>query len=148
MLRTEKWDRRFLEMAKLVAGWSRDPSTQTGAVITDASHRVISVGFNGLPKNVDDSPERYNNRELKYKIILHCERNAIIFAQRSLEGCTLYTHPFLSCSTCASMVIQAGIKRCVAPVIPDHLKERWAEELKLANTLFDEAGVEVVLYQL
>lgn len=136
-----KWDIRFLELAKLVAGWSKDPSTKTGAVIVDADRRVVSVGYNGFAKGVDDDPERYANRELKYKMIVHCERNAMLFAERSLKGCTLYTWPFMSCSVCAAMVIQSGVTRCVAPVIPEHLKGRWQEDMALAAQMFAEAGV-------
>lgn len=136
----EKWDRRFIEMAKLVASWSKDPSTQTGAVITDPYHRVISVGYNGFAKGVKDLPERYENRDIKYKIIVHCERNAIIFAKTDLTDCTLYTWPFMSCSTCASMVIQSGIKRVVAPY---NENPRWLEEFKLACIEFHEAEVRV-----
>jgi deoxycytidylate deaminase len=106
-----------------------------------SSNRLISVGYNGLARGVEDTDERLNNRELKYKIIVHCERNAIIFAQRNLEGCTLYTWPFMSCATCAAMVIQAGIKRCVAPASDN---PRWQEDFKLTRELFREAGVELV----
>ena len=112
-------------MARLVSTWSKDPSTQTGAVITNGK-RVVSTGYNGFAMGVNDDPARYADRELKYRIIVHCERNAIIFARQPLDGCTLYTHPFLTCSTCGAMAIQAGIKTVVAPMIPDHLKERWA----------------------
>jgi deoxycytidylate deaminase len=42
------------------------------------------------------------------------------------------------------MVIQSGIKRCVAPEIPEHLKSRWEEDMKLARQMFEEAGVELV----
>lgn len=136
-----KWDARFIELAKHVAQWSKDPSTQTGAVITDSLNRVISVGYNGLARGVEDTPERLNNRELKYKIIVHCERNAIIFAQRNLDGCTLYTWPFMSCATCAAMVIQSGIKRCVAP---ESDNPRWQDEFRLTRELFIESGVELV----
>jgi dCMP deaminase len=139
----EKWDRRFLGLAKEVASWSKDPSTKTGAVIVGFDKSIISVGFNGFARRVKDLPERYENRDLKYKLIVHCERNAIIFARRDLSGCTLYTYPFMSCSVCAGMVIQAGIVRCVAPPMPEHLKERWAEDMKLAEMQFDEAGVEL-----
>jgi dCMP deaminase len=141
--RVEKWDRRFLEMAKLVSGWSKDPSTQTGAVITDWDNRVVSVGYNGLPMGVKDTPERLNNREIKYATIVHCERNAIIFAKQELTGYTLYTWPFMSCSVCAAMVIQAGISRCVAPV---NNNPRWVDSFKLTQELFQEANVELVLY--
>ena len=48
MTSTEKWDRRFMDMARLVASWSKDPSSQVGAVITRGKF-VISVGFNGFP---------------------------------------------------------------------------------------------------
>lgn len=138
--RQDKWDRRFIDLAKHVASWSKDPSTQTGAVIVDKNRRVVSVGYNGLSQGVKDLPERLNNRDIKYKIIVHCERNAIIFAQRDLTGCILYTYPFMSCSTCASMVIQAGITRCVAPASDN---PRWQEEFALAREIFGEAGVTV-----
>ncbi len=142
MDRQEKWDRRFVELSKFIAQWSLDPSTKTGSVITDVKRRVISVGYNGLAQGVEDLPERLNNREIKYKIIVHCERNALLFANRSVEGCTLYTWPFMSCSTCASMVIQAGIKRVVAPWSDN---ERWIAEFELSKQMFKEAGVEVCL---
>jgi dCMP deaminase len=138
----EWWDIWFVNMAKYVSTASKDPSTQTGAVITDLKRRVVSVGYNGLAQGVEDSPERLNNREIKYKIIVHCERNALLFANRSVEDCTLYTWPFMSCATCCSMVIQAGIKRCVAPFSDN---ERWVAEFELSKQMFKEADVEVEL---
>lgn len=137
-----KWDYRFVALAKFVAQWSKDPSTQTGAVITHG-RRVVSIGFNGLPPGIEDTHERLHNRELKYKIIMHCERNAMLFAREPLQGATLYTWPFMSCSTCASMVITAGIKRHVAPVIPADKLERWKDDMELSMQLFKEAKVEV-----
>lgn len=140
--RQKKWDKRFVELARFISKWSKDPSTQTGAVIVDPNRRVISVGYNGLSQGVDDLPERLNNREIKYKIIVHCERNALLFANRSLDNCTLYTWPFMSCSTCAAMVIQSGVKRCVAPFSDN---ERWKADFELSQTMFAEAGVVVDL---
>lgn len=138
-----KWDRRMLEMAYQISTWSKDPSTKVGAVITDKDYRVISVGYNGLPKAVEDKEERLNNRELKYKIIVHAERNAMLFAKCPLDYCTLFTVPFMPCATCASMVIQAGIKRVVAPY---NENPRWVEDFKLTEELFTEAGVQLFLY--
>lgn len=143
--RQEKWDLRFLDLAKHISQWSKDPSTKCGSVIIDEDRRPVSFGFNGLPQGVEDTDERLNNRDLKYKIILHAERNSIIFANRSVKGCTLYTTPFMPCSTCASMVIQARIKRVVATPLPNHLKERWSEDLELSIQMFKEANVELVL---
>lgn len=138
-----KWDRRFLDLARLVASWSKDPSTQTGAVIVDENQRVVSVGYNGFPRGVSDDTARYADRDTKLKCVVHCEVNAVLFARRDLTGCTLYTWPFMSCSNCAGVVIQSGIRRCVAPPLPEHLKERWAQSVGLAETMFSEAGVKL-----
>ncbi len=137
----DKWDMRFLDMAKLVASWSKDPSTQTGSVIVDPWNRVLSVGFNGFPQRIEDD-ERLHVRETKYEMIVHCEVNALIFARGDIQGCTLYTWPFMACSRCAAIVIQAGIRRHVAPVNYD---ARWAKSFELSIQLFREADVELVL---
>lgn len=138
----EKWDRRFLELAEFVAKWSKDPSTKTGAIIVDPNNRIVSVGYNGFPRGVNDSPERLENREVKYKIVVHCERNALLFARGPVVGCRLYTWPFMSCAPCAAMVIQAGIVEVVAPVSDN---PRWKDDFDLAQTLFSEGGVKVKL---
>ncbi len=135
------WDKRFLDLARYVAQWSKDPSTQTGAVIVDPFRRVLSLGFNGFPRGVIDSPERLNDREIKYKMIVHCERNAIVYARTSVVGATLYTWPFASCSPCAGMVIQAGITRCVAPTPSDDILSRWRNDLEITGQMYKEAGV-------
>lgn len=140
-----KWDKRFLSVCELVSTWSKDPSTKVGAVITDTDNRIISMGYNGFPKGVADTPERLNDRDLKYKLIVHGETNALLFAKRDLTGCTLYTYPFASCSTCAGKVIQSGIKRVVYPKLTDPgLIERWGKSLELTYQMFDEAGLERV----
>jgi len=141
-LKTDKWDFRFLDLAKFISEWSKDPSTKVGAVIADRKKRIISVGYNGLPIGVDDSKERLENREVKYNLIIHAERNAILFAQRDLEGCSLYTWPFMPCSSCASIIVQAGIKRCIAP---ENHNPRWKDNFELSRTLFIEGEVELLL---
>lgn len=133
-----KWDKRYIELAKFVSQWSKDPSTQTGAVIADRNRRIVSVGYNGFARGVHDTPERLNNREIKYKMVVHCERNAIIFARQDLSNCILYCWPWLTCSVCASLVIQAGIAEVVHP---NATNERWAEEFKLAREQYSEAGI-------
>jgi dCMP deaminase len=142
MTRQEKWDARYLELAEHVSQWSKDPSTKVGAVLVNRSNYVVSLGYNGLPRGVEDSPARLENREVKYKVVVHAERNAIISAQRDLAGCTLYTWPFMSCAACAAMVIQAGIARHVAPRSD---VSRWQEDFELARQMFAEVGVSLVL---
>jgi dCMP deaminase len=137
-----KWDNRYLALAKFVAQWSKDPSTQTGAVIADHQGYVVALGYNGFARGVQDTKERLDDRETKYKMVVHCERNAIISAKRDLTGYTLYTWPFMSCGPCAGMVIQAGIRRCVAP---HNDNPRWQADFALTEQMFKEANVELVL---
>jgi len=138
----EYWDRFFLGLAKYVATASKDPSTKVGAVIVDQDRRIVSLGYNGFPKHVKDSPERYADRDQKLKFVVHAETNAVLFAKRSLEGCTIYTYPIPSCSRCSSMIINTGITRCVAPPMSDELKARWGEDIEFSKTMFFEAGVQ------
>ena len=83
-----KWDARMLALVDLVASWSKDPSTQVGAAIVDSKNRVVSLGFNGLPRAVRDSDVL--ERDEKLRRTIHAEENALLFASRSVEGCTIY----------------------------------------------------------
>ena len=138
----KKWDIRFLEMARNAASWSKDPSTKVGAIIVDDDKRVISVGYNGFPKGVRDD-ERLDDRQEKYKIIVHAERNALLFANTNVKNCHIYTYPFLPCSVCAGMIIQAGIKRVVS-VKNNNL--RWQQDFKVSRKMFQEAEIHVIEY--
>ena len=137
-MNSTKWDERFIELAKLVGSWSKDPSTQVGAVIVDHHKRIVSIGFNGFPKGVEDYEKRLVDREEKYAIIVHAEANALMFANTSVKGCTLYTWPFQPCSRCAGFIIQSGIKRVVTV---KHSAERWNSNFDLSKELFLESGI-------
>jgi dCMP deaminase len=139
-----KWELRYLEMAKLVSTWSKDQSTKVGAVIVDSDNTVISVGFNGLPRRIQDTDQRLNNRDVKLKMIIHAEINAIITAKRPLNGTTIYTYPFMSCSQCAGLIIQSGICRHISYKTDN---ERWKDSFDLALEMFDEARVIVNLLE-
>ena len=138
-MKLTKWDKRFLELAKLIGSWSKDPSTQVGAVIVDENNRLVSVGYNGFPIGIEDN-QRLFDREEKYDIIVHAEVNALMFANKSVEGCTLYTWPFQPCSRCAGLIIQSGVKRVVSVV---HSDERWKKNFQLSSKLLSEAGIEL-----
>lgn len=142
---TNKWDLRFLEMAQLISTWSKDPSTKVGSVITDKNHKVVSIGYNGLPSSIPDYQSILENREEKYKFIIHAETNAILTANTSVKGCTVYTYPFLPCTNCASMVIQAGIVRVVSFRCVDN---RWSVKLNDSKRLFEIAGIEFIEYEI
>lgn len=135
-----KWDRRFLDLAAHIAQWSKDPSTQTGAVIVRPNKSVVSVGYNGFPMGMIDDPEVYSNREMKYSRVVHCEINAQIFATQPLTGCTLYTWPFASCDRCCVQMIQAGIHYFVFPEPSADALTRWAEAFEKTKRYITEAG--------
>lgn len=139
-----KWHIRYLELAKLVSTWSKDPSTQTGAVIVRPDNSVASIGYNGFPRGIQDTPERYENREVKYSFVIHCEMNAVLSAHSHVRDCTLYTWPFLSCDRCAVHMIQSGITCVVAPSCPPSKQDRWNSILEESKARFAEAGVEVI----
>jgi len=123
--RRYRWDRRFLQLAGLVASWSKDPSTKTGAVIVRPDRTVVSVGYNGFPRKMPDTDEHYADREEKYSRIIHCEINALITAREPVVGYTLYTWPFLSCDRCFVQMSQAGLTRFVAPRATHDQLARW-----------------------
>ena len=138
----EKWDDRFIELANFVAGWSKDPSTQVGAVIANSNtKRVVSMGFNGFPAGVEDTADRLGTREIKYEMVVHAESNALLFAGPAAEGCTLYVTPLPPCARCAVLIIQAGISRVVCPT-PDKSKEPWRTQSQISETMFGESGVQ------
>ena len=133
-----KWQKRFFDMAYLVSSWSKDPS-QIGAVIVDSQNRVISTGYNGLPVGVKDTNERLEDRATKYKMILHAEENAIMFAKQNLNGCSIYVTKMPPCAHCAALIIQSGIKFVYVP--DAEIPERWRESIELTSQMFKEAGV-------
>lgn len=140
--RKEKWDVRFLELAKHISSWSKDPSTQVGAVITNGN-KIISIGYNGLPSKTPDYSIDLYNRQEKYKYIIHAETNAILTASTQVSNCTLYTYPFLPCTNCASMIIQAGINRVVSILCET---DRWKNRIEESKNLFSIANIDVVEY--
>jgi dCMP deaminase len=142
-LRTEKWNRRFLELTAVIASWSKDPSTKVGAIIVDAKNRILSTGYNGFPPGVQDTEERLQNRDWKYPLTVHAEANAIIFARTNLEECTIYSSLY-PCAPCAGKIAAAGIKQLVS--YADKTNPRWIESFEKADVIFREAGVDVTLY--
>lgn len=145
MTTTNKWDQRFLDLAKLVGTWSKDPSTRVGCAIIRPDRTVASVGYNGFPRGVIDDGYRLHDRPTKYAFTVHAEVNAITAAREVLHDCAIYTDPFPPCSNCAGAIIQAGITRVVAPDATAEQKERWGDSFAHATKMFSEAGVDLIL---
>jgi dCMP deaminase len=138
-----KWDKRFLRIAQEISTWSKDPSKQIGAVIVNSDKRILATGYNGFPKGIDDAEEKYDNRELKYELIVHAEMNAIYnatFNGISLKDSTLYVWGLPVCSECAKGIIQVGINRVVMSA--SDVPQRWIDSFEKTQALFEEAEVD------
>ena len=137
-----KWDIRYLELAERVASWSKDPSRQIGAVAVGSKGQVLAQGFNGFPRGIIDTADRYNNREIKYKYVVHAEMNVIYNATYngvSLDGSTLYVSGLPVCSDCAKGIIQVGISRVVMK--EQNIPQHWAKSWGMTAGMFDEANI-------
>jgi len=137
-----RWDKRYLNLAKEVSTWSKDPSTQIGAVAIGQKGQVLAQGYNGFPRGVYDGEIRYKDRNVKYQYVVHAEQNVIYNATYngvSLDGSTLYVWGLPICSECAKGIIQVGIKRVVMPVAD--YPEKWIESFEMSCDMFGEAGV-------
>ena len=131
-----KWCQRFLDLAEHIGEWSYDPRTKLGAVIVDDRNRILSVGYNGFPRGVDDDSYRYENRELKHLYVAHAERNALDNSPHSVEGCTMYA-ALLPCNECAKSIIQRGITK----VVSYHPDREDTFNWDITKQMFHEAGV-------
>jgi dCMP deaminase len=138
------WDRRFMDLAKVIAEWSKDRSTRVGCVIVGPDNEIRSTGHNGFPRGVNDEVDERHSRPAKYSWTEHAERNAIYNAARAgiaLKGCRMYL-PWFPCMDCARAIIQSGIEELIA-MPPDVTDERWGEDQRLAGELLNEAGIRI-----
>lgn len=137
-----KWNKRWFELVDLAASWSYD-KTKVGAVIIPENSDIPVIGWNGFPRNVKDLAERYENRELKYKLIVHAELNALLNSSYSginIKGSTLYVSYF-PCNECAKAITQAGVKKIYYKNNDPDFFERWKDSITISKLIFDEAGI-------
>ncbi len=141
---SNKWLKRYLDIAKSVATWSPDPSRRIGAVIIGDKGQIKSQGYNGFPRGIKDLPERYNDRQTKYNYVCHAEANAVYNALHngtSVLGDTIYVTGLPVCHECAKAIIQVGIKKVIYDT-PIESGTGWDESCLLALSMFDECGIE------
>lgn len=141
------WDEYFMGIALLSAKRSKDPSTQVGACIVDEDNKVVSIGYNGMPRQLDEDKltwEKGEGLNSKYLYVCHAEFNAILNIRNgsSLKGCTLYVTLF-PCNECAKAIIQTGIKKII------YLSDKYADSISTlaSKKMFELAGVKVEKYQ-
>ena len=135
---------KFKNILREIALLSKDRNTQVGAIALDDNNNIVSTGYNGFPRGVNDDVEERHQRPEKYRWTSHAEENLVAQAAymgKSLKGCTILVSSLFACEGCARMIIQSGIKKIIAP----HIDEgNWKDSNSVAVTMFKEAGVEVV----
>lgn len=143
-----RWAIDFLDLARWWADRkSKDPSTKVGAVIAHPDFTIASMGYNGLPRGIQDTPERLNNRDLKYLLTVHAELNALHTCMERPKGYTLYS-TLPPCAACAGSIIQSGISSVLswAPTLSDDdAWRRWGDSIRLSSQIFEEARVTFTL---
>ncbi len=133
-----------MKQVYLTAERSKDPSTKIGAVLVKDKN-IIGSGYNGFARKVLDLPERYNNREIKYKFVCHAEANAILTCARlgiqTLDS-ILYTNG-ISCHECSKSIIQGGVKEIVVHTHWPMNHSKWIDSVEISKIMLEEAGIKI-----
>lgn len=141
------WDEYFMGIASLSSLRSKDPSTQVGACIVDNNNKVVSIGYNGMPRGVDDNKIPWGHGEgldSKYLYVCHAEFNAILNTRNgsALSGCKIYVTLF-PCNECAKAIVQVGIKEVI------YLDDKYHDSIETtaSRKILDMAGVSYKPYK-
>ncbi len=128
-------------IALLSSQRSKDPSTQVGACIVSEDNKIMSVGYNGMPRFCSDDLFPWDREgdalNTKYMFVCHAELNAILnYGGGSLKNSKVYTTLF-PCNECAKALIQAGVKEVI------YMCDKYAttDSTKAAKKMFDTAHV-------
>jgi dCMP deaminase len=143
-MKYDKWSERYLDLARAVSTWSKDPSTKIGAVAVGSHGQIISQGYNGFPRGIEDTSERLEVKEEKYKYVVHGEMNCIYNSclnGLSLKDTTLYVSGLPVCSECAKGIIQVGISTVITQYDKEKVNPNWAQSNLLTKQMFNEANV-------
>ncbi|MDI9541181.1 MAG: dCMP deaminase family protein [Bacillota bacterium] len=137
------WHTYFMSLAHLSALRSKDPNTGVGAVIVDNVNRIVSIGYNGMPRGCDDSLFPWDREgdflDTKYAYVVHAELNAILNAPRSVQDCSLYVSLF-PCNECAKAIIQSGIKK----IYYESDKYADADNTIASKRMLTAAGIDLI----
>lgn len=141
------WDEYFMGIAMLSAQRSKDPSTQVGACIVSGENRILSVGYNGMPRNCDDDIYPWDREgdqlNTKYMFVCHAELNAILnYSGTNLKGSKVYVTLF-PCNECAKALIQSGVSEVI------YYSDKYSDSFSTlaAKRMFESAGIKMTPYE-
>ena len=133
------YEREMWALAETTASFSKDPSTQVGAVAA-VNKRVIGTGRNGFPPGVTDDPEIYKNRAMKLLLTNHAEKNLVAICGDQIRGGDIFV-TFPVCNDCAGLLITAGVKRVFTQYMSDPTSV-WYWRWNLSKAMFAQVGIE------
>lgn len=141
------WNEYFISIAEAARQKSKDPSSKIGAVLVGKDHEILTTGYNGFPRGIDETDQTRWERPIKYAYVCHAERNCIDNCARNgirTKGSTLYLlgfgPPTVPCVECTKTIIQAGIKEVCGKAYKP-ADESWIKDLKFSHNLLIEAGI-------
>lgn len=142
------WNRRFMDLAEHVSEWSKDRSTKVGAVIVGPDREIVSMGYNGFARGVNDDSDIRHERPLKYFFTVHAEENCLYNTNRTgakVFGCSIYVSSLPPCARCSSAIAQSGIRTvyCIPLKANTFLEQRWRDEINVGAFILREAGVAI-----
>ncbi len=144
-MKKPSWDEYFMELAIVVKRRADCLRREVGCILVK-DERIIATGYNGTPHGIVDCSqggcdrcqkrhrgELESGQQEESCVCIHAEQNVIIQAAYlglSTKDSTLFstTNP---CSSCAKMLINAGIKRVVCRM--EHHDKAGIELLKKAG---------------
>lgn len=143
------WDQYFMEIAQAVAKRSTCDRGRVGCVIAK-DKQIIVTGYAGSPKGLKHCDEiGHQMKTVTHEDgstsqhcmrTTHAEQNAIVQAAKlgsAIDGATLYCR-MTPCSTCAKMIINAGIKRVVC-------ESKYHAGVE-SEEMFEQAEVEIIFF--
>lgn len=144
------WDERFLAVSQVIAGWSKDPSTKVGAIAVSVDRRILAQGYNGFPSGSRDLIANYENREVKYQMIVHAEANIIYNAcrhQSGLHSSTVFVYGTYPCPECIKALAQVGVTRIVFQLGESGNAKKWEVDFLVSKRIMHELSIGFTHYK-
>ena len=129
-------DSKYMALAWIIAGFSKDPNTQCGAMLIDSLNNPLGWGYNGPPRLIDDKSFSWSRPD-KYDKIIHAEINALIKCDYNFPQKKIMYVTISPCMLCSKAIINAGISKIVY-----HREYRDSTGIELLK----QAGLEVVKF--
>jgi dCMP deaminase len=143
-----EWDAYFMGVAHAVKQRANCSRRQVGAILVK-DKQIISTGYNGTPRGIKNcdaggcarcNSDVPSGKDLDKCSCSHAEENAIVQAAMHgirTDGATMYT-TLTSCTPCAKMMINAGVKRIVSEAeYPDDLGTKLLREAGIKMERFE-----------